>query len=81
MVNIYLLKDLARLSGHSTHTLKYYLRMGLLREIGRSPFTNFRFFDDNSYQRLVKIRELQKKNLTLKEIFHKLEGNGKYHEK
>ena len=68
MRNIYLLKDLSKISGYSTHALKYYLRMGLLKEIGRSPETNFRYFDDTSFQRLKKIRELQKKNYSLKQI-------------
>ncbi len=73
MKNIYLLKDLAKISGASTHTLKYYLRLGLLKEIGRSPETNFRYFDDTSFNRLKKIRELQKKKYSLKEILKKFE--------
>ena len=68
MKNIYLLKDLSKISGYSTHTLKFYLRLGLLREIGRSPETNFRYFDDSSFTKLKRIRELQKQNLSLKEI-------------
>lgn len=68
MKNIYLLKDLSKLSGYSTHTLKFYLRLGLLEEIGRSPETNFRYFDDSSFLKLKKIRELQKQDLSLKEI-------------
>ena len=73
MQNIYLIKDLAKLSGYSTHTLKFYLRMGLLKEIGRSPATRFRYFNDESFERLKQIRELQKQNHTLKEILHILE--------
>lgn len=59
---------MAKLSGYSTHALKFYLRLGLLKEIGRSPSTNFRYFDDSSYERLKIIRGLQKKNYSLKEI-------------
>ena len=73
MKNIYLLKDLAKISGYSTHTLKFYLRLGLFKEIGRSPETNFRYFDDSSFIRLKKIRELQKKDFTLKQIHDQLE--------
>ena len=73
MKNIYLLKDLAKLSGHSTHTLKYYLRLGLLKEIGRSPATNFRYFDDSSCELLKRIRRLQKEKYSLKEICDRLE--------
>ncbi len=74
MKNIYHLKDLAKKSGHSTHTLKFYLRLGLLKEIGRSPETKFRYFNDASFQRLKKIRKLQKRNLSLKEIHGQLEN-------
>lgn len=73
MKNIYLIKDLAKVSGCSTHTLKFYLRLGILKEIGRSPETNFRYFDDTSFERLKKIRALQKRKLSLKEIREKLE--------
>ena len=74
MQTIYLLKDLAAKSGFSTHTLKFYLRLGLLKEIGRSPQTNFRYFNDDSYERLMEIRRLQKEKMTLKEILEKFEG-------
>ena len=68
MKNIYLLKDLARTSGHSTHTLKYYLKLGLLEEIGRGPETNFRYFDDSTLAQLKKIRLLKAEGISLKEI-------------
>ena len=74
MQTIYLLKDLSKKSGVSTYTLKYYLRLGLLREIGRSPETNFRYFNDESYERLKMIRSLQKKKWSLKEILNHLES-------
>lgn len=68
MRNIYLLKDLARLTGHSSHTLKYYLQFGLLKEIGRSPATNFRFFDDVTLERIKKIRQYRLNNISLTQI-------------
>ncbi len=75
MKNIYLLKDLAKISGYSTYTLKYYLHLGLLKEIGRSPATNFRYFDDSCYERLKRIRRLQKEKHSLKEIYEQLDKN------
>ncbi len=72
MKHIYLLKDLSKLSGYSTYALKYYLSLGLIKEIGRSPETNFRYFDDTSFERLKKIRQLQKQKLSLKEIQDRL---------
>jgi len=34
MHNVYLIKDLARITGFSIYTLKYYIKMGLLKEVG-----------------------------------------------
>ena len=68
MRNIYLLKDLSRRSGYSTHTLKYYLRLGLFEEIGRSPETSFRYFDDSTLKRLEKIKGLRARDFSLNEI-------------
>ena len=72
MENIYLLKDLSRMSGYSTHTLKYYLRIGLFAEIGRSPETNFRYFNDQTLERLKEIRQLSSKGFSLEEINQQL---------
>ncbi|MFH1360897.1 MAG: MerR family transcriptional regulator [Candidatus Omnitrophota bacterium] len=65
---IYLLKDLSRATGHSTYTLKYYLQLGLFKEIGRSPETNFRYFDDSSIQKLKEIRGMKTQGFSLKKI-------------
>jgi DNA-binding transcriptional MerR regulator len=69
---IYLLKDLAQASGYSTHTIKYYLQLGLFQEMGRSPLTNFRYFDDTSVNALKEIRKLQGNGFSLKEIKAKI---------
>jgi len=71
MIHIYLLKDLAQLTGYSTYTLKYYLQLGLFKEMGRSPLTNFRYFDDVNVQQLKEIRKLQNSGLSLREINEK----------
>lgn len=62
------MKDLARLSGQSIYTLKYYLKEGLFEEIGRSPSTNFRYFDDQTLARLGTIRQLKLQKKSLKDI-------------
>lgn len=77
MKNIYLLKDVASISGQSIHTIKYYLKLGIIQEIGRSPDTNFRFFDDSTVEALNKIHELRLKNIPLKEIKNLLTWEGK----
>lgn len=68
MDNFYLIKDLSRLSGHSVYTLKFYLKLGLFKEIGRSPQTRFRYFNDTTLQQLAQIRSLRKQNKSLEEI-------------
>jgi len=68
VANIYLIKDLARLTGYSIHTLKYYLKIGLVKEISRSPETRFRYFDDSTVERLKKIRALRKEEKSIRDI-------------
>ena len=75
MKNIYLIKDLARLSGHSIHTVKYYLKIGLLREIGRSPETSFRYFDDSTLSVLQHIRQMRLEGKTLSQISKRLSSD------
>ena len=65
---LYMLKDLSRLSGHSTHTLKFYLNLGLIREVGRSPETRFRYFDDSTLASLAQIRAHRKQEKSLAQI-------------
>ena len=67
-LNIYLIKDIARLSGLSVHTVKYYLKLGLIKEVGRSPETNFRYFDNTTVERLKKIRRFRKDKISLNKI-------------
>jgi DNA-binding transcriptional MerR regulator len=74
--NIYLLKDLSRLSGHSTYTIKFYLKLGLIKEVGRSPQTRFRYFDDSTLARLSRIRALRKQEKSLSEITALLSAGG-----
>lgn len=68
MAEIFLLKDLASLSGQSIHTIKYYLKIGILKEAGRCPETRFRYFNEQSLKTLEWIRTLRKQNKSIKEI-------------
>jgi len=65
---IYLVKDLARATGHSVYTVEHYLRKGLLKEFGRGPHTNYRYFNERTVSRLRKIRELRIEGKGLEEI-------------
>ena len=66
--NIYLIKDLSRLSGLSVYTIKYYLKLGLVKEISRSQETNFRYFDDSTVGQLNKIIALRREKISLGKI-------------
>jgi len=68
MSKIYLIKDLARITGYSIYTLKYYLKIGLIKEVSRSPETRFRYFDESTIERLKKIRGLRREGRSIKEI-------------
>ena len=68
VTNIYLIKDLARISGHSVHTIKFYLKLGLIKESGRTPQARFRFFDDSTLDRLSQIRAWRKEQKSLADI-------------
>jgi MerR family transcriptional regulator, copper efflux regulator len=70
--NIYLIKDLARLTGYSIYTIKYYLKIGLIKEASRSPETRYRYFDDNTVEQLKRIREMRRENKSIREIQHEL---------
>ncbi len=72
MANIYLIKDLARTTGYSIHTIKYYLKIGLIKEVDRSPETRYRYFDDTTIEHLKKIRQLRKQSKTISEIKNEL---------
>ena len=72
MPNIYLIKDLARLTGYSIHTIKYYLKIGLIKEVSRSPETRYRYFDDSTVEKLKQIRSLRKEGKSIKEIKNEL---------
>ncbi|MEI8350500.1 MAG: MerR family transcriptional regulator [Candidatus Omnitrophota bacterium] len=70
--NVYLIKDLARLTGYSIYTLKYYLKIGLISEIGRSPETRFRYFNDTTADKLKRIRTMRKLGKSINEIKNEL---------
>ena len=63
--NIYLIKDLARITGYSIHTIKYYLKIGLIKEVSRSPETRFRYFDNSTIKQLKDIRLLRKEGKSI----------------
>ncbi|RKY83288.1 hypothetical protein DRQ09_10265 [candidate division KSB1 bacterium] len=71
MENIYLIGDLARKTGLSIDTLNYYLRIGLIKEIGRSERNNYRYFNDDTVEQLNRIIDLRLKKVPIKEIIRR----------
>ena len=78
---VYLIKDLSRKTGFSIYTLKYYLKLGLVQESGRSPETRFRYFDEQTVDALTRIRELRRAGRSLAEIRRLLQGECVTHAK
>ena len=74
MNQVYMLKDVARISGQSIYTIKFYTKLGLVKEISRSPETGFRYFDGSTVKRLEQIRTLRKEGKGLSEIKRLLDG-------
>ena len=66
--SIYMIGDLARITGLSIDTINFYLRIGLIDEVSRSPRNNYRYFNDESVDRLRKIISLRLKKLPIREI-------------
>ena len=75
-MQLYMMKDIARLSGQSIYTIKFYLKLGLVHEVGRSPETRFRYFDDSTIERLTQIRTLRKQRHSLAHIKQRLDSHG-----
>ena len=57
----------AKAAGVSTHTLEYYIMLGLIDPITRPP-SRRRFFDEDLVKRIRLIRELNDSGYTLREI-------------
>ena len=68
MENIYLVKDLSCITGVSVYTIKYYLKLGLIKEVGRTSQLNYRYFDDSIVKQLAKIRKRRKEGLPIAKI-------------
>ena len=68
--------DLSRHSGVTTHAVRYYSRIGLLKP-GRNPENGYRIFDRTDISRLRFIRQAQSLGFTLDEVADILEESGK----
>ncbi len=67
-MNTYLIGDLSAKTGLTLHTLNYYLRIGLIKEVARSETNNYRYFNDQTVDELNRIVKLRLKHVPLSEI-------------
>ena len=74
MANIYMIGDLARHTKYSIDTLNYYLRIGLIKEVGRSERSNYRYFDDSTLEQIKRIQELRMQKVPVKELLRRKEN-------
>ncbi|MCH7782356.1 MerR family transcriptional regulator [candidate division KSB1 bacterium] len=74
MANIYMIGDLARHTKYSIDTLNYYLRIGLIKEVGRSERSNYRYFDDSTVEQIKRIQELRMQKVPVKELLRRKEN-------
>ncbi len=74
MKNIYLVKDLSGITRVSVYTIKYYLKLGLIKEVGRTSQLNYRYFNDSTVKRLAKIRKWRKQGICIDEIQNRIKG-------
>ena len=65
---VILIGDLASRTGASIHTINYYLRLGLIRELSRSQRSGYRLFSEETVNELRDIIKLRHRNVSLKEI-------------
>ncbi|NQT35591.1 MerR family transcriptional regulator [bacterium] len=65
---VFLIGDLASLTGLSIHTLNYYIRIGLVKETARSDRSGYRLFDEETVKTLKKIIRLRQRQTPIREI-------------
>ncbi len=67
MQTIYMISDIASVTGLSRYTLNFYLKLGLIEESGRTV-SNYRVFDQTVVNRLNEIIRLREEGHTLNKI-------------
>ncbi|WP_010274825.1 MerR family transcriptional regulator [Paenibacillus senegalensis] len=66
-MKLYRIGEVARLASLSHRTIDYYTKIGLLTPVKRSS-SNYRYYDDETLQRLKRIEMMKKEKYTLEEI-------------
>lgn len=71
-VRLYRIGQLSRLANLSRRTIDYYTRLGLIQPEKRSD-SNYRYYSDETLQRLQRITKLKQEKYSLDEIKENLE--------
>ncbi len=67
-MSTYLIGDVATKTGLSIDTINYYLRIGLIKEVGRSERSGYRYFNNETVELLMKIIDLRLNYVPIREI-------------
>lgn len=73
MENGYSIKEIAASTGISSHTLRYYERIGLLDEVERDTSSGHRRYTDADIQRLYFLKRVKATGMSIKEMLHYVE--------
>lgn len=73
--SVYLISDLAALTGLSHYTIEFYIKLGLVTDIRRTSHSRYRLFGQRALEELRKVMELRRKKVPLKEIKERM-NNG-----
>lgn len=66
-----LIGDLASRTGLSVYAINYYIRIGLIREAGRSERSGYRLFDEATVEELNRIIALRRRRVPIREILRR----------
>ena len=71
---LYRMAEVMEHTGLSRQTLHYYVTLGLIREKKRTG-SGYRLFAPTVFRDLARVKRMQKKGMTLREIREKLESS------
>ena len=66
--NLLSIKDIGKLRGVSSQTLRFYDQIGIFKPDYVDPETGYRYYDPEQYEKLGTILELRQLNFSLDEI-------------
>ncbi|NQU06859.1 MAG: MerR family transcriptional regulator [Calditrichaeota bacterium] len=68
MEPVYMIGDLASMTGLSIHTINYYINLGLVEAAARANRSGYRLFDNETLNTLKHVIELRCQKIPIREI-------------